>query len=301
MTESGRRLRGVLLMLAAVGVFAIMDAIMKHLTLRYPALQIACLRGASSLPFVAVTYLVTGRLRLLRPVRIGLHIARAVLAIVMMWGFLWALSHASMADTYAVFMSAPLLVVLAASLILGEMVDRHLLIAIVVGLVGVIVMLKPSVAGFVSLAGLATLLSALAYSIVVVLVRILSRTDTTASMVFWYLLMLSIGAAALAAPGWVPIVTTDWPWIVAIGLTGWAGQHLITDAFRLAPASLVAPYEYTALVWAVGLDWFVWQVLPGLRMVVGAVIVVGAGLYLLDRERKRVVADRAILRVDGSP
>jgi len=291
----------VLLMLAAVGVFAIMDAIMKHLTLRYPALQIACLRGASSLPFVALTYLVTGRLRLLRPVRFGLHIARAALAIVMMWGFLWALSRASMADTYAVFMSAPLLVVLAASLILGETVDRHLLISIVAGLAGIIVMLKPSVAGFVSLAGLATLLSALAYSIVVVLVRILSRTDTTASMVFWYLLMLSIGAAALAAPQWVPIASADWPWIVAIGLTGWAGQHLITDAFRLAPASLVAPYEYTALVWAVGLDWFVWQVLPGPRMLLGAAIVVGAGLYLLNRERKRVVADRAILRVDGSP
>jgi len=274
-------------MLAAVGIFAIMDAIMKHLTLRYPAMQVACLRGASSLPFVAATYLVTGKLRLLRPVRFGLHVARAVLAIVMMWGFLWALSRASMADTYAVFMSAPLLVVLAASLILGEKVDRHLWFAIVVGLAGVIVMLKPSVAGFVSLAGLATLLSALAYAIVVVLVRILARTDTTASMVFWYLLMLSIGAAVLAAPEWVPIAAADWPWIVAIGLTGWAGQHLITEAFRLAPASLVAPYEYTALIWAVGFDWFVWQVLPGARMLVGAAIVVGAGLYLLNRERKR--------------
>ena len=277
----------MLLMLAAVGVFSIMDAIMKQLTVRYPALQIACLRGASSLPFVAATYLVTGKLRLLRPVRFGLHVARAVLAIVMMWGFLWALSRASMADTYAVFMSAPLLVVLAASLILGEKVDRHLWFAIVVGLAGVIVMLKPSVAGFVSLAGLATLLSALAYAIVVVLVRILARTDTTASMVFWYLLMLSIGAAVLAAPEWVPIAAADWPWIVAIGLTGWAGQHLITEAFRLAPASLVAPYEYTALIWAVGFDWFVWQVLPGARMLVGAAIVVGAGLYLLNRERKR--------------
>ena len=287
-------------MLAAVGVFAIMDAIMKHLTLRYPALQIACLRGASSLPFVAVAYLVTGRLRLLRPVRVGLHVARAALAVVMMWGFLWALAHASMADTYAVFMSAPLLVVLAASVMLGEKVDRHLWFAIVVGFAGVIVMLKPSLSGFVSLAGLATLLSALAYAVVVVLVRILSRTDTTASMVFWYLLMLSIAAGALAAPGWVPIMAGDWPWIVGIGVTGWAGQHLITDAFRLAPASVVAPYEYTALVWAVGLDWFVWQVLPGPRMLLGAVIVVSAGMYLLNRERQRALTDRAILPADGN-
>ena len=273
-------------MLAAVGVFAIMDALMKQLTGIYPPLQVACLRGASSLPFVAMPYLLTRRLHLLRPVRFGLHILRAGLAIVMLWGFLWALSRASMADTYAVFMSVPLLVVLTASLMLGEKVDRHLWIAIFVGLAGVFVMLKPSISGIASLAGLATLLSALAYAVIVVLVRVLARTDTTASMVFWYLLMLAIGAGALAAPGWVSIRAEDWPWIVAIGLTGWAGQHFITEAFRLAPASLVAPYEYTALVWAVGIDWVVWQVLPGLRMLVGSAIVVAAGLYLLHRERR---------------
>lgn len=286
MTEAARRLRGVLMMVTAVGVFAIMDALMKQLTVTYPPIQVACLRGASSVPFVALSYLLTGRIHLLRPVRFGLHILRAVFAIVMMWGFLWALARASMADTYVVFMSAPLLVVLAASVMLGEKVDRQLWFAIIAGLAGVIVMLRPSVAGLVSFAGLATLLSALAYAIVVVLVRVLARTDSTASMVFWYLLMLSIGAGALAAPGWVPLRANDWPWIVAVGLTGWAGQHLITEAFRLAPASLVAPYEYTALVWAVGIDWVVWQVLPGLRMLVGAAIVVGAGLYLLNRERK---------------
>ena len=106
-------------------------------------------------------------------------------------------------------------------------------------------------------------------------------------MVFWYLLLLSIGAGALAAPGWISIRAEHWPWIAAVGLTGWAGQHLITEAFRLAPASLVAPYEYTAMIWAVGIDWIVWQVLPGARMLAGSAIVVGAGLYLLNRERKR--------------
>jgi drug/metabolite transporter (DMT)-like permease len=286
-TEAARRLRGVLFMMLAVGVFAIMDALMKQLTGIYPPLQVACLRGASSLPFVAMTYLVTGKLGLLRPVRHGLHILRAALAVVMLWGFLWALSRASMADTYAVFMSAPLLVVLAASVILREKVDRHIWFAILAGLAGVVVMLKPAVAGIASLAGLVTLLAALAYAVIVVLVRVLARTDTTASMVFWYLFLLSIGAGALAAPAWVSIRPGDWTWIAMIGLTGWAGQHLITEAFRLAPASLVAPYEYTAMVWAVGIDWIVWQALPGLRMIAGASIVVGAGLYLLHRERQR--------------
>ncbi|MGH8198311.1 MAG: DMT family transporter [Steroidobacteraceae bacterium] len=286
MTERSDRLRGVFLMIAAVGVFAVMDAVMKHLTVRYPPLQVACLRGASSLPFVFLTYLATGSLRRLRPVRWGLHAIRAALAVLMLWGFLWALARASMADTYAIFMSAPLLVVLCASALLGEKVDRHHWFAIVVGLAGVFVMLRPSASGFVSLAGLAALGSALAYSLVVVMVRILSATETTASMVFWYLLLLAIGAGALAAPGWVSIAAADWPWIVAVGLAGWAGQHLITDAFRLAPASAIAPYEYTALVWGAGIDWLVWQTLPGARMLAGAAIVVAAGLYLLHRERQ---------------
>jgi drug/metabolite transporter (DMT)-like permease len=287
MSDRGDRIRGVLLMLAAVGVFSVMDALMKQLSGRYPAIQIACLRGAASLPFVLLTYAWTRQLQSLRPVRFGLHLLRALLAVLMLWGFLWALARASMADTYAVFMCAPLLVVLVASLLLGERVNLHHWLAILAGLGGVIVMLKPSVAGFASLAGLATLGSALAYAVIVVLVRVLARTDTTASMVFWYLLMLSIGAAAIAAPGWVAIRAADWPWIAAIGLTGWAGQHLITEAFRLAPASLVAPYEYTALVWAVGFDWAIWQALPGARMLTGSAIVVAAGLYLLHRERMR--------------
>jgi drug/metabolite transporter (DMT)-like permease len=275
------------MMLAAVGAFSIMDALMKSLTLRYPAVQVAFLRGASSLPFVFFSYALAGRLSALRPVRFGLHVLRAAFAVLMLWGFLWALSRASLADTYAVYMCAPLLVVLAGSLMLGERIAKHVWIAIFTGLAGVFVMLKPSVEGFASLAGLAALGSALAYAIVVVMVRILARTETTASMVFWYLVLLAAGALIIALPGWVAIIAADWPWIVAIGLAGWAGQHLITEAFRLAPASVVAPFEYSALVWGVAIVWVVWQALPGARMLAGSAIVVGAGLYLLYRERAR--------------
>jgi len=284
MAERRDRLRGVLMMIAAVGIFSIMDALMKQLTEHYPPLQVACLRGASSLPFVFAAYAATSQLALLRPRRWQLHVVRAVLAILMLWGFVWALARASLTDTYAVYMSAPLLVVLCASLLLGEKTNRHVWIAIFVGLAGVYVMLAPTTSGFASLAGLAALASALAYAFVVVLVRVMSATETTASMVFWFLLMVALGAGALAAPGWVAIAAADWPWILGVGLAGWAGQHLITEAFRLAPASAVAPYEYMALVWGVGIDWFVWHTLPGARTLTGAAIVVAAGLYLLHRE-----------------
>ena len=230
----------------------------------------------------------TGRFADLRPRRLHLHAFRAVVSIAMLWTFVFALSHMSLANTYAITLSAPLLVVPCAALLLGEHADRHVWAAILAGLTGVLVMLKPSASGFVSVAALAAVGSAFCWAIVVVMVRILSSTEKTASMVFWFLLMLALGAGVLAARGWVPIAAEHWPWIALLGLAGWAAQHLVTEAFRLAPASTVAPFEYLSIVWGACIDWVFWRAVPGARILVGAAIVVSAGLYLVHRERRRI-------------
>jgi drug/metabolite transporter (DMT)-like permease len=286
-TDRADRLRGITLMIAAVGVFGVMDALMKVLAASYPPMQIACLRGASSLPFVFATCLVAGRLGELRPRRLHLHAVRAIISVAMLWCFVFALSRMTLANTYAITLSAPLLVVPCAALLLGERADRHVWAAILVGLAGVLVMLKPTAAGIVSIAGLAALGSALCWAIVVVMVRMLAITEKTASMVFWFLLLLALGAGLLAAPGWVAIARGDWLWIALLGLAGWAAQYLVTEAFRLAPAATVAPFEYLSIVWGAMIDWVLWQALPGARIVAGAVIVVAAGLYVVHRERRR--------------
>ena len=108
MIDRADRLRGIALMIAAVGIFGVMDALMKFLATRYPPMQIACLRGASSLPFVFATCLLTGRLGELRPRRLHLHALRAVISIAMLWCFVWALARMSLANTYAITLSAPL-------------------------------------------------------------------------------------------------------------------------------------------------------------------------------------------------
>jgi drug/metabolite transporter (DMT)-like permease len=290
MSDHAGRLRGILLMIVAVGIFAVMDALMKHLAATYPPFQVTCLRGASSLPFVLLTCAVTGRLGELRPRSVPMHLARAVISIVMLWCFIWALARMSMANTYSITLSAPLLVVPFAALFLGERTDGHVWAAILAGLAGVLVILKPTSSGFVSLAGLAALGAALCWAVVVVMLRVMAASESTASMVFWFLLLTALGAGALAAPGWVAIDTRDWSWIALLGVAGWAGQHLITEAFRLAPASTVAPFEYMSIVWGACIDWVVWQTVPGTRMFAGAAIVVAAGLYLMHRERSRFVA-----------
>lgn len=287
MTDRAGRLRGIMLMVVAVGVFGVMDGLMKFLSVRYPPMQIACLRGASSLPFVFATCLAVGRLSDLRPSRLHLHLIRAVVSIAMLWSFVFALSRMSLANTYAITLSAPLLVVPCAALLLGEHPDRHVWAAILVGLAGVFVALNPATSDFVSLAGLAAFGSALCWAVVVVMVRLLSVTEKTASMVFWFLLLLALAAGALAAPGWVQIAAADWPWIALLGLAGWAAQYLVTEAFRLAPAATVAPLEYLSIAWGACIDWVVWNTVPGGRVVAGAAIVIAAGLYLMLRERAR--------------
>lgn len=288
MTDRDSRLRGIALMIVAVAVFAVMDALLKHLASSYPPMQVAFLRAASSLPIVFLTCTATGRIAELRPRRPLMHLARGLISIVMLWCFVWALAHMSMANTYAITLSAPLLVVPFAALFLGEKADGHVWAAILAGLAGVLVILRPTAAGFVNPAGLAALGTAVCWAIVVVMVRLMSSTETTAAMVFWFLLLSALGAGALAARTWVGIDPGDWSWIALLGLSGWAGQHLITEAFRLAPASTVAPFEYMSIVWGAGIDWVVWQTIPGARMFAGAGIVVAAGFYLMQRERLRM-------------
>ena len=149
------------------------------------------------------------------------------------------------------------------------------------------VVLRPTGEGVVTLAGLAVLVSASAYSLSSILVRVLHRTDSGQSMVFWMLLMTGTGAAALAWPNWQPLQMGD-AWVIAgVGLSGFLGQVAITEAFRSGEASVVAPFEYSALAWGLGLDLMIWGVLPDGWTFFGAGIIVASGLYIVHRERVR--------------
>ncbi len=90
----------------------------------------------------------------------------------------------------------------------------------------------------------------------------MTRTESTEALVFWFLVLLTIFAGVLALPGWQPIRGDHWGWLALLGLFGALGQHFITEAFRNAPASVIAPFEYTAMLWAVAIDWLFWSTCP---------------------------------------
>ena len=284
-------LRGAMFMLAAVLLFCLMDAGLKLLSAHYPPFQVATLRGASSLPLVLAWALWTGGLRPLLRVRWSLHIMRGVLGIAMMAGFVYALRTLPLSTAYAIFFVAPLMITALSVPFLGEHVGPRRWTAIAIGLVGVIVVLRPTGEGMMSLAGLAVVVAAFGYSVSAITVRIILRTDSTQALMVWLLVFMAAGAGALAAPDWVALRAQD-AWLIAgIGVAGALGQYTITEAFRLGEASLIAPLEYTALVWGVMLDATLWGVLPDSVTWLGAAIIVASGLYLLRRERVHAEAE----------
>jgi drug/metabolite transporter (DMT)-like permease len=291
MTALPPRLPAPLMMLVAVAAFALMDAGLKQLAGIYPAMQVASLRGASSLPFILVWVLATTGLAPLLRVRWSLHLLRGAIGIAMMASFAFALRSLPLTTAYSIFFVAPLLITALSVPILGEHVGPRRWTAIAIGLLGMLVLLRPSGEGMLSWAALAVLFAATGYAVSALTVRVLARTDSSASMIVWLLVMLALGAGALAWPNWVPLRLQD-GWVIAgIGLAGAIGQYAITEAFRTGSASLLAPLEYTALVWGVLLDVTIWGVLPDAVTWLGAGIIVASGLYMLRRERVHAEAE----------
>ncbi|KGM53958.1 membrane protein [Lysobacter arseniciresistens ZS79] len=284
-------MRAAMIMLFAVAVFSLMDAGLKTLAASYPPLQVATLRGASSLPFVLAWVAATGGLGTLLRVRWPLHLLRGAIGIGMMAAFAYALQTLPLTTAYSIFFVAPLLITALSVPLLGEKVGPRRWGAIAIGLVGVLVLLRPTGEGMLSWAAFAVLLAALGYAVSAITVRVLGRTDSTAAMMVWLLALLAVGGGLLAWPQWVPIRPGDGWVILGVGVAGALGQWAITEAFRVGEASQIAPLEYTALVWGVLLDVSLWGVLPDAVTWLGAAIIIASGLYLLRRERLHVEAE----------
>jgi len=272
-------------MLLAMAALSAMDATMKELAGRYPALQVASLRGLVSLPFIMGWVLWNERsFRTFVRVRWGWQIARGLLGVLMLTSFIYAIGAMPLSEAYALFFIAPLFITAMSVPLLGEKVGPRRWVAVLVGFAGVLVMLRPG-AVELNLATLAIVVTALCYALNAVSVRILGRSDSTASMSFWFIVVVAAVAGLLALPGWVPVRLDDAGWLVALGLTGALGQFWITAAFRCAPISVVAPFEYSTLFWGVVLDLAIWGELPPPIVFGGAAVIMASGLYIIHRER----------------
>jgi drug/metabolite transporter (DMT)-like permease len=276
--------KGGAIMLLGVGSFSLMDAGMKVLSTGYPPLQITALRCLASLPLIVVWIALRGGVRQIFEIRFALHALRAAIGIGALGSFIYGIRHLPLSEAYAIFFVAPLLITAFAALFLRERIGWRRWAAVAAGLAGVLIVLRPTGAGVVTLPGVAVLICAVVYALNAIMVRILGRTDSTENMVFWMMLLMGAGATLLALPQWRAIQPQHWIVIAAIGVAGCLGQWAMTEAFRIGESSFIAPFEYSALAWGLALDWILWRSIPGARAFVGAAVIIASGVYMFRRE-----------------
>ena len=291
MKRANGNLRSIYAMLIAAAVFSLMDTAMKLLSAHYPAMQVTALRALTSLPLVFAYVAWRGAFVRVLHIRWGMHLTRGALGIVMLTLFAFGLRQLSLAEAYSIFFIAPALITALSVLFLDEVVDAARWIAIAVGMAGVLVVLRPSGAGFLTVGGLAVLGAAACYAVSAILARLMARTERGEHMVLWLMILMAVGATALAAPGWVAIRQQDIALLCGLAVSGFAGQLAINEAFRSGEASSVAPFEYSALAWGVALDWLLWQTLPDRYTLLGAAIIIGSGIYLIRHESGHAQAE----------
>ena len=285
--DGSARLRGIAYMIGAVFVFAIMDALLKGLSARYGPLQVSSLRCFSSLLCLSPVLLWRQSWRRLRIARPLWHLLRALLGIGMLTCFLYGVRRLTLARAYSFYLTAPLMMTALSVPLFRERVRGRRWLLIMFGLGGVLVILQPWHTGaFALLPALAVVLATLCYSLSALLVRSLGRSHSSLTLVLSYLSLVGLGSGVLAAPDWLPIQPQDWGMLAGVGLTGTLGQLWITEAFSSAPPSVVAPFEYTALLWAFAIDRIVWSTSPSLTLLVGAAIVAASGIVIIEEERR---------------
>jgi len=297
--------KGILFVMAGVSVFMIQDVAIKWMSGSYPVYEIVFVRSLVALPPIVLIVRLEGRLALLLTRHPWMHLLRSFAMLMSYTFYYMALATLPLADTVALFFSGPLFVTALSVPLLGETVRLPRWLAVFVGFLGIVIMLRPG-AGVFDPAAFLPVLAALSYAIVAIVTRRLGETDTGSSMAFYSnLLYLIVGGGVGAALGdrvwdvgghaslqflvrpWVFPSVFDLTLMALCGLVAAFGFYALSQAYRVARVSTVAPFEYTGLPLAVLWGYVFWGDLPDGYTIVGALLVVGAGLFVLRQETRR--------------
>lgn len=290
--------RGVLWMTAAMASGVFVDVCAKLVSLDVPTSQILAMRALTTVPvfLIIVMFIGTRSIRTRRPMA---HIARGVLWYGSLFFVFFALRQMSIAEVNAYLFIEALLTVLMAVVILGEKLTLRKLIATVLGLVGVWVMCAPRMDGFgVPLGVAAALIGAFCFSAQTLLAKILTRTETNFSMLFWPQIIALLIWVPIAMITWQPAGIADWLYSAGAGFFAMCTNYMVLRAVRVADASVVSPAAYTALPFSVAMDLIFFDMLPVPVIFIGAGIVVLA-VMLLDYKGGAKQAEEEALEAIG--
>lgn len=282
-------LQGIMLLLVALVLFALLDATAKHLTTFFAVPLLVWSRYTLHFLLMLVFVAPSMRARLVRTENLALQIVRALMLLATTACGIFAFRTMPLAETTAVVFLAPLLVALLSGPFLGEKVGGDRWIAVLAGFAGVLLIARPG--GALTAAGVLWALGgAVSYAIYQVLTRRLSRVEHPLTLLFYTAL---VGTAVMSAA--LPWFWEDtrpssaqWLMIASLGIYGGIGHFLLIRAFRLAPASMLSPFLYIQLVWAALLGWLVFNHFPDGWAVAGMTIIAAGGLWIVLGERRRL-------------
>ena len=281
--------RGIVFALAGVFVFSSQDAIAKWLAAGYPVMEIVFFRALFALAPTAVFVIASGGFAALRTRRIHLHLLRSGLLFLSLICYYLAIRTMPLADAVTIMFSAPLFMTALSVPILRERVGPRRWAAVIVGFTGVLVASRPGSEVF-DTSSLLVLVASLLYAGAMIVTRRLTRTETNAAVLAYHYIF-SIAVAGLFLPGqWVTPAPVDAALLAGMGLMGAIGAFASVQAYRCAPVSVIAPFDYTSLLWATTYGYLVFADLPGPAVLAGAVIIIASNLYIVHRERTRRTA-----------
>ena len=286
MAKRDGMLRGVVLMTVGCVLVTVNDAIMKLVAGVYPPGESIFVRGLFvSIPIALLVYR-GGGLRTLHVTNVRGQALRALTLAVSMFLFITSLRYLPLADAVALTFAGPLMLTAAAPWALGERVGWRRRSAVAVGFAGVLIMLAPGQEGL-RWAALLPLGAAFFEAVRDIVTRRLVVTETSLSMTAWSTGLVTLCALATAGHGWQPMSVGDAALLAMAGCCMGAALFLMTEAFRHAEATIIAPFRYSSVLWAMMIGWLAFGDWPGPAMFAGAGLVVGSGLYILHREARQ--------------
>jgi drug/metabolite transporter (DMT)-like permease len=283
---------GIALMCAAVLLFTLSSTMVKALPQGFPLSEIVFFRCLPAFLPLLLVMRRTGGWSLLRTTRPGAHLFRvAVGGVALFLGF-YTLTLMPLADYIAFTFAAPLFATLLSIPILGERVGVRRWSAVIAGFAGVLLMTQPGAQSLdtVTLLALAT---AFVIALATVAIRNLGRTEPSVATVFWFTLAGTLISGVMLPFEWRAPLLREWAFLLGIGLTSGIGQLLLAEAYRLAPPAVIAPFDYTALLWSMLLGLVFFGTFPEPIVLAGAALVVGSGIYIVFRETVRGVQPSA--------
>lgn len=275
---------GIAMMLLGVLLFAVNDTLGKWLVGAYTVGQLVLVRSIAGLCVMAPFIRRAGPYALLRAPRPGLQVLRTVFSTLETSLFFWALTELPLAEVMAYYMAGPIYVTALSPFLLGERVGWRRWTAVAVGFGGVVLALHPS-PGSVSPGAACALAGSFSYACFLVATRKLAGTPGTVLMTAQLLAALLFGGALVLAQGWTPPGALDLALMLLLGVGSLGGNLCVNQALRMAPASVVVPYQYTLIVWGMIFGYLFFGEMIGPLTMAGAAIIIGAGLFIFLREQ----------------